>query len=127
MGNLITYQGWVIISLSSVMKHYDEEGMYMKIYKKGRPCEGMMKNVLIGILSSERRRNDSMSVDYHNTSEEDRYGIAIALTKSLFKSQDESSKVQAAFKKMLDVGIVFIEAYEKNTQELDLSAKEHIP
>ena len=38
--------GW-IMSLSSVMKHYNEDEMYMKIHKKGRQCEAMMKNVLI--------------------------------------------------------------------------------
>ena len=63
--NAANSNGW-IMSLGSVMKHYDEGQMYMKIYKKGRDCERMMKHVLIGILSSERRRNNSVTVNYHD-------------------------------------------------------------
>ena len=126
--NSASRSGW-IMSLSSVMKHFDDDEMYMKIHKKGRECEGILKNVLIGILSSERRRNDSTNVYFHQTSEEDRYEMAKALMESLFTNNKSSSKKQGAFDQMINVGVVSIEIkrpYERNTDEFDKLAKDFI-
>ena len=86
-----------------------------------------MKNVLIGVLSSERRRNDSSNVHFHQMSEEDRYRTAKDMMKSLFNNGRGSSKKQVAFNTMIDVGVVVIEtkrAYEKSTDEFHKSAKD---
>ena len=122
--------GW-IMSLSSVMQMYNDEELYMKIYAKGRPCEGMMKNTLIGILKAKKEKGQAISMPYHQMSDNERYKTAVAVMLSLFTEKDSTTKMKAseAFKMMMNVGIVVVDKrppYGKNMKEVDKAAKDFI-
>ena len=122
--------GW-IMSLSAVMQMYDDGELHLKIHSRGRACEKIMKTVLIGILTAQKKEKRQLSLSYHEMSEEDRYNTAIALMKSLFNLKDESSKKKAeeAFEKMMTEGVVVVEgrqSYEKNMDQSHENAKKYI-
>ena len=122
--------GW-IMSLSSVMQMYDDEELYMKIHSRGRACEKIMKSVLIGILTAEKKQQKGLSFSYHEMTEKDRSDTAIALMKSLFDLKDDQSKKKAleAFTKMMNEGVVVVEgrqSYQRNVDEFNGDAISYI-